>query len=284
MIITPLLASCGGTALFIANTLAALDDHQVERGIRYGDSEDERLDLYLPATDGERPVIVFFYGGCWGACLDYKREDYEFIAQAFTAQGYIVAVPDYRHYPDVLYEDIMLSATRALDWVRQHAANYGGDGDRILLSGHSAGAHMAAMLLLDRRWLGEPRPDYLEGFIGFAGPYDFLPFTEDYQHVLFGPEDNYAATQPINFVDGDEPPMLLLHGLDDTRVRPKNTRNLAAKLRDFDTEVDAVFYENMNHTDLLAAISRPLRDSEPVMKDIRRYLERVLPAPRIAPS
>jgi len=271
------LSTCSSSALFLANTLAALDDYEVERDIRFGDSHIEQLDIYMPDEASARPVIVFFYGGCWGACIDYTRPSYEFVAQAFTAQGYVVVVPDYPLYPAASYEQIMQSAARAATWVEDNIGEYGGDSSNILLSGHSAGAHMAAMLMLDEQWLPAGSAANATGFIGFAGPYDFLPFTDSYQHRLFGPEERYPASQPINFVDGNEPPMLLLHGNDDVKVKPKNSRNLAAKLRRYQRDVDAVFYEGMNHVELLAAISRPFRDSEPVMHDIQQFLDRVAP-------
>ena len=268
-----ILQGCSGTALFIANTIASLGDHKVERDIAYGELEDEVLDIYLPDAEGEKPVVVFFYGGCWGACLHYTRESYEFLAEAFTDEGYIVIVPDYPHYPDLLYEDIMRSAARVIDWVDANIGDYGGDAAHMLLSGHSAGAHMAAMLALDERWLvNGTRSASLTGFIGFAGPYDFLPFTDDYQYELFGPEEKFDASQPINFVDGIEIPMLLLHGKDDTRVRPKNSKNLAASLQVFESDVELKLYDDIDHTGLLASLATPYRERRPVMQDIRKFL------------
>lgn len=268
------LQGCSSSALFIANTLASLEDYDVERDIRYGELEDETLDIYMPESPGNKPVIVFFYGGCWGACMDYRRDAYEFIAQAFTAEGYVVAVPDYPHYPDVLYEDIMISAARATDWVHNNIQQYRGDNGNILVSGHSAGAHMAVMLALDDRWLVNGiTPETLKGFIGFAGPYDFLPFTDEYQHKLFGPRANYHSSQPINHVDGREIPMLLLHGLDDIRVGIHNSRNLAAKLEHHNSMVQLKLYDDIDHTELLAALATPYRERRPVMQDIRAFLK-----------
>lgn len=273
----PFLRGCSNSALFIANTLAAMDDYEVARDIRYGEATDEVLDVYQPAGADKRPVVVFFYGGCWGACMDYTRESYEFVAQAFTSQGYVVVVPDYQHYPDTRYAGIMQSAASTARWVKNNIAEYGGDPERVLLSGHSAGAHMAAMLIMDEQWLVDKEREAFSGFIGFAGPYDFLPLTEDYQYELFGPEENYPASQPINFVDGNEPPMLLLHGTDDTKVRPKNTRNLAIRLLENNSPVLSYIYEGIGHADMIASLARPLRDRKPVMEDINNFLQQVAP-------
>ncbi len=276
-----LLQSCSSPSLFIANTLAELDDYRLHTDITYGNLPEQRLDLYIPANNSYKvkspPVVVFFYGGCWGACLSHFKADYAFVAQAFTTLGYIVVIADYRHYPQALYGDIMHDAACAISWVQQHSAEYGGDSTRIVLAGHSAGAHMAVMLTLDESRLPANTRKMIKGFIGFAGPYDFLPFTEEYQPVLFGPESDYPKSQPVNYVDGNEPPLLLLYGNDDTRVKPANIEGLTRVALQAGADVEPHRYDGIDHTGIIAALSRPLRNSRPVMGDIRRFLQRVAP-------
>lgn len=277
IIVFALASACDGTSskLFVANSLARLSDYQLFEGLSYGPSERQTLDVYRPAGEKVQSAatVIFFYGGCWGHCTKFNREDYAFVAEAIASQGYVVVVADYRFYPDVGFAEIIADASQVVEWVHRHVSDYGGN-SQLFLMGHSAGAHMAAMLTLNEGYLSADTHDQLNGFIGLAGPYDFLPFTEDYQRRLFAPKSEYASSQPINFVDGDEPPLLLLYGLSDSNVKPHNHRNLAAKVGKLNGRVEVREYEAIDHSGLLAALSKPLRQRSTVSIDIFRFLER----------
>ena len=103
----------------------------------------------------------------------------------------------------------------------------------MFVTGHSAGAYIAAMLVLDPRWLaaaGEDRA-HLAGMVGLAGPYDFLPIQDEDIRAVFSAAADLRQTQPVAHVDGRNPPMLLLHGAADTTCYPRNTLALAARVR-----------------------------------------------------
>ena len=93
---------------------------------------------------------------------------------------------------------------------------------------------------------------------------------------MFGPESRYAESQPINFVDGTEPPLLLLYGEDDTQVKPRNIINLARKVRMRGGAVETHFYDGIDHTEILAALSIPLQSSTPVIDDIFNFVKQRL--------
>ena len=115
--------------------------------LRYGDGSKEDLDIFHTAQPNA-PVLVAIHGGWWRA-LD--KSDFSFVAPAFTAAGALVVVPNYALCPTVGIEHICLQLARSLQWVWHNAAQHGGDARRIVLVGHSAGAHLAAMLL-SCRW------------------------------------------------------------------------------------------------------------------------------------
>ncbi len=267
-------------ALFVANSLARLDNYHVRKNIGYGKHQNHRLDVYTPDqsvnASQSKPVVIFFYGGCWGACQSYDKGDYAFVAQAFSSLGYITVVPDYRHYPEFLFEDIMADTISVVHWVENNIADFDGDARRIVLAGHSSGAHLAAMLTLDESRLPVSSRINIAGFVGLAGPYDFYPFTENYQPTLFGPEENYPRSQPVNFMTGKKPAMLLLYGNNDTRVKPVNIESLTIAAMDAGSEVESHRYDGIDHAGILAALSRPLRDKRPVMSDIARFTDMVL--------
>ena len=109
--------------------------------------------------------------------------------------------------------------------------------------GHSAGAHIAALLALDHHYLAAAgvAPEAIRSFVGLAGPYDFLPLDDPTLEQIFAVE-NLAATQPITFADHRAPPTLLLHGADDLTVRPANSERLAAALATAGNRADLKLY------------------------------------------
>ena len=114
-----------------------------ELDVAYGDGPGETLDLF-PTPHPAAPVLVHIHGGYWRA-LD--KRDQSFVAPSFVTDGALVVVPNYALCPAVSIEHITLQLVRALAWVWRNAARYGGDPDRIVVCGHSAGGHLAAMLL-----------------------------------------------------------------------------------------------------------------------------------------
>jgi arylformamidase len=141
--------------------------------VRYGDGENETLDIF-PTPQANAPVLVFIHGGYWRA-LD--KADHAFVAPSFTAEGALVVLPNYALCPVVGIEEIALQMTRALGWVYRNAALYGGDPARITVVGHSAGGHLAAMLLSCRwRDVDPALPQHLvSGALAISGVFDLEP-------------------------------------------------------------------------------------------------------------
>lgn len=271
-----LLAGCTGTRLLVANGIARGGDYRLSADLAYGDDPRQRLDIYLPEQPlPTRPTLIFVPGGCWGACETYPKEDYRFVADAFTAQGYAVVIPDYRLYPAVKFATIIGDVRDAVEWVARHGAQHGLNTDALVLMGHSAGAQMTALLTLDESYLTADTRSRLKGYVGLAGPYDFLPYTKSYQPDLFGPEPLYPASQPVNFVGGDEPPLLLLYGTADTTVKPRNILSLTRRVQEQGGVVQARCYAGIDHGSIVGALSRPLQDDTPVYADILAFLAQI---------
>src|SRR5262249_25592652 len=157
---------------------------------------------------------------------------YRFAGDAFARHGYIAVIPDYRKYPRVRFPAFVEDSAKALAWVYSHIADYGGDRDRIFVAGHSAGAHICAPLTADPHYLaheGQDRSTVIRGFAGLAGPYAFTPSEPDLED-MFGPPERYPAMQVTTFIDGTQPPMLLLYGGSDTTVRRYNLDRLEARI------------------------------------------------------
>jgi len=141
--------------------------------VRYGDGFGETLDVF-PAASPDAPVLVYIHGGYWRS-LD--KGDFSFVAPSFVADGALVVVPNYALCPAVTVEDIALQMVKAVAWTWHHATAYGGNPNRMALVGHSAGAHLAAMLL-SCRWkqVDDALPLYpLTGALAISGLYDLEP-------------------------------------------------------------------------------------------------------------
>ena len=141
--------------------------------VPYGDAASERLDIF-PAAPAGAPVLVYIHGGYWRA-LD--KRDQSFVAPAFVAAGAMVVLPNYGLCPAVTIETIALQLVAATAWVHRHAQEYGGDPGRIVVAGHSAGAHLAALLLCcDWPAVGADLPTGLVGgALAVSGIFDLEP-------------------------------------------------------------------------------------------------------------
>lgn len=269
------LAGCSGQG--VINALTPAWSYQRHADIAYGELSRQRLDVYVPDNAERAPVVVFFYGGRWS---DGDKEGFKFVAQALAAHGFVAVVPDYRLYPQVVFPAFVQDGARAVAWARDHVAEYGGDPDRLFVMGHSAGAHIAAMLATDADHLAAVggSPDWLAGMIGMAGPYEFLPITADDLQAIFGPESEWPASQPVNFVNGDEPPMLLLHGGADATVHAEDSEILARRVRDAGGRAELKIYEGIGHIRLVAQMAAPLRWLGSQSEDIAAFINDTLDA------
>ena len=262
----------GCSAIGTLNALQSGDGVTATTDVAFRPGERGKLDIYRPASATNAPTVVFFYGGSWD---EGRRQDYRFVGRALARRGFVAMVPDYRVYPEVRWPTFLQDSAEAVRWAKDHAAEYGGDPKRLFLMGHSAGAYNAMELALDKRWLAavdlDPKRD-VRGVVGLAGPYDFLPLRSEELKTIFGPEQDRPATQPINYVDGQNPPLFLGVDLGDKVVDPGNTTRLAAKVRAAGGSVQVREYKGLSHALLVAAIATPLRFLAPVLRDATDFI------------
>ncbi|MFC7289131.1 alpha/beta hydrolase [Herminiimonas glaciei] len=272
---TALLGGLIGCApLTVINAVTSSRSYDKTADIAFGTDARQRLDVYVPhGLQGLAPVVVFFYGGSWN---NGNRADYAFIGEALASRGIIAVVADYRVYPQVRYPDFIDDAALTLAWTVKDIQRFGGDSKRLFVMGHSAGAYNAAMVALDQRWLAKQglTPVILRGWIGLAGPYDFIPIENpDVKPVFFFP-DTPPESQPINHVTRAAPPALLIASHDDKIVNAvRNTGGMATKLRASGVAVTELYFDRTSHATLIAAMAWPLRGLAPVLDNVERFVK-----------
>ncbi len=238
---------------------------------KYGANARNGIDIYTPTGASNAPVIVFFYGGNWQSG---DKDMYRFVGASLAARGYVTVIPDYRLYPEVRFAGFMQDSAQAVAWTKKNIKGFGGNPNAVFLMGHSAGAHIAAMLTLDGRWLAQDglnsRRD-IAGLIGIAGPYDFLPLKDDALKIIFSGGD-IQRTQPITFVKGGEPAAMLVAGIKDETVDPGNTARLSARLRANGGDVTEIEYPSIGHVTIIGAFSPLLRSLAPVLSDVDAFV------------
>lgn len=256
----------------------------VTRDVAYGKGARHKLDIYRPLRGVHRarpkevdhsPIVIFLYGGSW---QQGERAQYEFVGKALARKGVTTVIPDYRLYPEVKFPAFMDDAADAYVWVaRTLAQRVDGHARPIVLIGHSAGAHMAALLTLDKSYLSArgvnvPPPSAL---IGLAGPYSFDPTTWPSTKVVFADvAANPDVARPVTFAKHGGPPTLLMHGLEDTTTKIANMQNLAKALKASGTNAQTLELANIGHLSILTSIAKPLRGWAPVLHAMREFMMR----------
>jgi len=280
ILLIALLTTLSACSLKTLNAVVPDGDSKLISNITYGSLNRQNLDIHTPNTlNTSAPVIVFFYGGRWQSGT---KEEYQFVGQALAKRGFITVIPNYRLFPEAEFPVFIDDAASATTWVLNNIKQYGGDPSEVYVMGHSAGAHTAAMLITNKQYL-DPRHK-LAGFIGLSGPYDFKITDADIK-LVFRKAPSYQDTQPISFIDGSEPPMLLLHGKKDKTLSTKNSQHMAEKTIKMGGQAELVIYKDMAHVGtLLALADAPFLYFAPVLDDIERFITCTAKKSRILPT
>jgi acetyl esterase/lipase len=257
------------------NALKPSSTFTLAEGVSYGHHPRHKLDVYRPtgkAPPGGWPVVVFFYGGSWHWG---NRAEYTFAGEALASRGVVALIADYRLYPDGRYPDFLEDSAQATSYALREALKLGGNPQRVYVMGHSAGAYNAAMVALDERWLKAQgqSPTALAGWIGLAGPYEFLPIVNPQARVVFHHPHYPPGTQPIDYVRRNTPRAFLGAAQNDHLVNPtRNTEQMAERLKAAGAPVQVKLYEGVDHVTLVASMAWSLRWMSTVLDDVTRFI------------
>jgi acetyl esterase/lipase len=269
-----LVANCRSVVYGALNAPSYVGSYERRADIRYGDLQRQSLDAYVPSGAAGRPMVVFWYGGMW---IQGTKEHYRFVGAALANSGYVAVLPDYRRFPQARFPQFIEDGALAVKWAREHAGELGGDPNSIFLMGHSAGAHLAATLALDERYLGKVGGDssWIRGWISLSAPYE-LRWLPPRLYSIF---QSHAATEwrPIALVTNHAPPALLVHGLEDSMVHPQEALDMEAKLRAAAVPVECRIY-HVGHIGTVLALSPAFRGEAGTLADVREFIDRTMSA------
>ena len=269
-----ILSGCTQIGIGVANLPAHFSNMEIYKNIAYGDEPWQKLDIYTPSKENNKklPVVVFFYGGRW---TDGSKDMYAFVGKAFSERGYVVVIADYSKYPDVKFPAFVEDGAKIVSWVYDHIEEYNGDTENLFVSGHSSGAHIGALVTVDPQYLKAEGKDrnIVSAFAGLAGPYDFVPDAADLED-MFGPPENYPKMRVTTYVDGKESPMLLLWGAKDKAVWERNLRLLKEKIEAEKGIVETKIYPDLNHVDIIAALTWFLEGRSSVTDDVDNFFNK----------
>jgi acetyl esterase/lipase len=242
----------------------------LESDVAYGPLDQHRMTIYAHgAGAADRPVIVAFHGGFW---QQGSRDEGQMhlMASRLAARGAVVALADYRKFPQVRFPHFVDDGALALAWMAENAHRFGGNPRRLIAMGHSAGAHIAVLNALDPRYLA-PHGVRLAGAVGIAGPYG----TWFQRHPLVSgvfPEGTEEASSPLLQARGDGPPLLLVGAGLDVICRPGDNTDLAEAVRAAGGEAESHIYALANHVSLMIP---PMPEALFTVGDITRFMGRV---------
>lgn len=246
----------------------------VAKDAAYGALPRQRLDAYAPESGSDWPVVVFVHGGSWASG---GKDGYGWAGRALAAQGLLAVVPNYRLGGEGIYPAMVEDTAAAVAWAHANAASLGGDPDRLVVAGHSAGAYNALMVAYAPEFLSAAgaSPGIVRAAVNLSGPTDFLPLDTVATRNAFGhvPADALPATQPVNHVSPDDPPTLIIHGTADTTVEPRHAHALAGALEEAGVAREVRLYDGVDHRDVVLGLSRPYRSRVPTLRDVAAFVD-----------
>lgn len=260
-LLLPLIWSEQGTQVVPTNDLA------------YGSDARQTLDVYRPHEARQAPVMVFWYGGSW---QQGAKDYYRFVGQSLARRGFVAMLPDYRLAPDHPFPAFVEDAASAVRWARDRAEEFGGDPNRIYISGHSAGGHSALMLALDPRYLNVVglAPSDLAGVVSLAGPTGLENLRGEALKGVFPPGVPDDAFSPVTLAATHAdmaPPILLMIGLDDDVIYAGSIARLADAIRAGGGSVTVKAYPGIGHIGLMLGFAGAFEGSSGAADELARF-------------
>jgi arylformamidase len=222
--------------------------------LAYGPGKDEVLD-YFPAASAGAPIHVFVHGGAWRMLT---KDDAAAAAPTFIAAGIAYAALNFSVIPDARLPEIADQLRRAIAWIWRNAGDLGGDAERITISGHSSGAHLAAALLTTDWSRYDAPDDVIKAAVCLSGMYDLAPvmLSARSAYVKLSP-DEVAALSPMRHLARIPCPVIVGHGERESPEFQRQSREFAAALGRVGRLHQALVLPGLNHFEVIEQLNHP---------------------------
>lgn len=267
-------SACANEALLIPLNWGTAEGQVVTiTDLAYGTETRQKLDVYHPRKTQRAPVMLFWYGGAWQRG---DKDYYQFVGTSLARRGFVAILPDYRLAPNHAFPTFVEDAAATVRWARDHAEGYGGDPDRIYISGHSAGGHSALMLALDPQYLRAVglAPADIAGVLSLAGPTGLENLRGEGLRGVFPQAIPDYAFSPIALAPlhgADAPPILLMTGLDDDVIHASSVAKLADAIRSGGGEVTVKAYPRIGHIGLVLGFADAFAGNSNAVDEMARF-------------
>jgi arylformamidase len=241
-------------ARYTAESERVLTEGPCHLDLKYGAGPRERLDVF-PAPALGAPVHLFIHGGYWRA---HRKEDYRFVARAGREAGAATFVMEYDLAPHVTIDHIIEQVRRAVLWIRANAGRFNGDAAQLVVSGHSAGGHLAAMMALtDWTAYGAPA-GAVRGCLAISGVFDLDPITRtSINDDLRLDAAAVRRNSPIHRIDGSRPLIAVAYGADETDEFVRQSKQFAAALDRAGGSGPLLGLPGLHHYSIVLELARP---------------------------
>ena len=225
--------------------------------VTYGPTEAEKLDIYKTRRQNA-PVVIYIHGGAW---RNGTARDFAFPAEMFMNAGAHFVVPDFVQVQEAggSLLPMIEQVRRAVTWVYKNAASFGGNAERIFITGHSSGAHLAGVTLVTD-WVsdyGLP-PDVIKGGLLVSGMYDLKPvrLSKRSEYVKFTDEIEEKLSSQ-RYLDKLNAPVIIAYGTQETPEFQRQSREFAAAVKAAGKPVELIVGEGFNHFEMQETFANP---------------------------
>jgi arylformamidase len=243
------------------------------------------LDIYHPKDGKNLPVLVFIHGGGW---KHGDKSTYQKLGKDYAEKNFVTVIINYRLSPGSKHPAHVQDCAAAVAWVFKNIGEYGGNPRRIIIMGHSAGAHLAALLTLDSKYLGKYiiGTRRLAGVICISGVYDIkadgekenfpgyqFPLEKMYNDAFGSDREAWQQASPINYSKGEIPPLLILYGKREAPYMKKQSANFYASLKEKSAPVEIVEIPYANH---ISIISDAGKSDHRTFRAVKKFIESII--------
>jgi arylformamidase len=234
------------------------------KNIAYGELPDEKLDIF-PSEQGQSKTLVFIHGGYW---YKHVAADFYLIAEAFRPYGFTTVLIDYPLMPAYSLDQLVISCRRSIHWVQQNIAGYNGNPEQIYVAGHSAGGHLASMMMTAVQ--GFPAAS-IKGVCAVSGLYNLLPVQLSYvNETIKIDRETVLRNSPVNLLAAVSCPLILAVGAGESSEYLEQSRELYTHWKKQNRETTLLEIPAADHFSILETM---LVRSSPLHKAMCRMME-----------